>query len=304
MPIPPPPPLDEVLGAVQQVMLPAAGASAFVFAAALLLGRRFANPGAVLAVCAGLVAGNWDKVPMPAEPTESAWTHLPKSTAILLIVGLVTQLLVDAADRFEFLHRFRSTFHLAKWPIRALVLAFASGPVIPAEPGLDRTQFYALFVAGSLALWVVLDHLAACGFPAEITALQALVALLAGGVMLYAHSAKFMDMATILGSALLGVAVVAGSANADARGAIPAFVGLLPGLLVSGRALTTSEVPVASFVLVAVAPLALLPWLVPNLCRRTGPWPRVIRFASVLAVLVAALVLAGRVETLPWQQEW
>ena len=176
--------------------------------------------------------------------------------------------------------------------------------MIPADPGFDRTQFYALFVAGSLALWVVLDHLAACGFPAEITALQALVALLAGGVMLYAHSAKFMDMATILGSALLGVAVVAGSVKVDARGAIPAFVGLLPGLLVSGRVLTTSEVPVASFVLAAVAPLALLPWLVPNLSRRTGPWPRAIRFVSVLAVLVAALALAGRVETLPWEQEW
>ena len=304
MTIPPPPPLDEVLGVVQQVMLPAAGASAFVFAAVLLLGRRFSNLGAALAVIAGLVAGNWEKVPMPAEPTASAWTHLPKFTAILLIVGLVTQLLVDAADRSEVLRRFRSAFHLAKWPIRASVLAFAADPVIPADPGLDRTQFYALFVACSLALWLTLDHLAACSFPAEITALQALVALLAGGVMLYAHSAIFLDLATILGSALLGVAVVAGSAKVDARGAIPAFVGLLPGLLVSGRALTTSEVPVASFVLAAVATLALFPWLVPNLSRRTGPWPRVIRFVSVLAALVAALVLAGRVETLPWEQEW
>lgn len=304
MTFPSPPPLDEVLGAVQQVMLPAAGASAFVFAAVLLLGRRSANPGAALAVGAGLVAGNWDKVPMPAEQTASAWTHLPTYAAILLAVGLVTQLLVDAADRYEFLRRFRAAFTFAKWPTRALVLAVAAGPVIPADPGFDRAQFYALFVAGSLALWVVLDHLAACGFPAEMTALQALVALLAGGVMLYAHSAKFMDMATILGSALLGVAVVAGSAKVDARGAIPAFVGVLPGLLVSGRALTTSEVPVASFVLAAVAPLALLPWLVPNLSRRTGPWPRFIRCVSVLAVLVAALVLAGRVETLPWQQDW
>ena len=304
MTVPPPPPLDEVLGAVQQVMLPAAGASAFVFAAVLLLGRRFAELGAALAVCAGLVAGNWDKVPMPAERTASAWTHLPLYTAVLLVFGLLTQHLVDAAERFECLRRFRTAFSLAKWPTRALVLAFAADPVIPAAPGFDRAQFYALFVAGSLALWVVLDHLAACGFPAEITALQALVALLAGGVMLYAHSAKFMDMATILGSALLGVAVVAGSVKVDARGAIPAFVGLLPGLLVSGRVLTTSEVPVASFVLAAVAPLALLPWLVPNLSRRTGPWPRVVRLASVLTPLVAALVLAGRVATLPWQQEW
>ena len=304
MTVPPPPPLADVLDALQHVMLPAAGASAFVFAAVLLLGRRAANPTAALAVVAGLVAGNWEKVPMPAVLTASAWTHLPPYTVFLLILGFVTQLLTDAADRFESLNSYRTGFTAAKWPTRAVMLALGAGPVIPAEPGFDRTQFYALFVVGSVALWFTLDRLAECGFPAEVAALMGVTALLAGGVMLYAHSAKFLDMATILGSALLGVAVVAGSAKADARGAIPAFVGLLPGLLVSGRALTTSEVPAASFLLAAVAPLALVPWLVPNLGRRQGPWPRVLRAASVLAVLVVALVLAGRVETLPWEQDW
>lgn len=294
MTFPSPPPLDEVLGAVQHVMLPAAGASAFVFAAVLLLGRRFDTLGAALAVCAGLLAGNWEKVPMPAVPTASAWTHLPLYAAVLLVSGVLTQLLGDAVARLR----------VAKWPTRALVLAFAADAVVPANPGFDRTQFYALFVVGSLALWFTLDRLAGCGDGAEVAMLMGVTALLAGGVMLYAHSAKFLDMATILGSALLGVAVVAGSAKVDARGAIPAFVGLLPGLLVSGRVLTTSEVPAASFVLAAVAPLALVPWLLPRLQRQTGPWPRVIRAASVLVVLVVALVLAGRVESLPWEQDW
>ena len=304
MTVPPPPPLADVLDALQHLMLPAAGASAFVFAAVLLLGRRFGNLGAALAVVAGLLAGNWEKVPMPAVLTASAWTHLPPYTVFLLSVGLVTQLLADAADRFESLKSYRTGFSAAKWPTRAVLLALGAGPVIPADPGFDRTQFYALFVVGSLALWVTFDRLAEVGFPAECAVLMGVTALLAGGVMLYAHSAKFLDMATILGSALLGVAVVAGSAKVDARGAVPAFVGLLPGLLVSGRALTTSEVPAASFVLAAVAPLTLLPWLIPKLSRRTGPWPRVIRLLSVLTPLVVALVLAGRVETLPWEQDW
>ena len=294
MKFPPPPPLADVLDATQHIMLPAAGASAFVFAAVLLLGRRFANLGAALAMVAGLLAGNWEKVPMPAVPTASAWTHLPLYALVLLSVGLLTQLVGDAVPRLR----------LANWPTRALVLGFAADAVIPADPGLDRPQFYALFVAGSLALWFTFDRLAECDSHAEVAATMGVTALLGGGVMLYAHSAKFLDMATTLGSALLGVAVVAGSAKADARGAIPAFVGLLPGLLVSGRALTTSEVPAASFVLAAVAPLALVPWLVPNLSRRKGPWPRLIRAASVLALLVVALVLAGRVETLPWEQDW
>ena len=262
MTVPPPPPLADVLDALQHVMLPAAGASAFVFAAGLLIGRRFANLGAALAVVAGLLAGNWEKVPMPALPTASAWTHLPLYALVLLGVGLLTQVLADAVPRLR----------VGTWPIRVVVLAFAADAVIPADPGLDRLQFYALLVAGSLTLWATLDRLAECGFPAEVAGLLGVTALLGGGVMLYAHSAKFMDMMTILGSALLGVAVVAG--------------------------------PVASFVLVAVAPLALLPWLVPNLSRRKGPWPRVLRAASVLALLAAALVLAGRVETLPWEQDW
>ena len=303
MTVPSPPPLADVLDAVQHVMLPAAGASAFVFAAVLLLGR-FANLGAALAVCAGLVAGNWEKVPMPAVPTASAWTHLPGYAFDLLVIGLLTQLATRGGDQPGVLSPSRRLLVGVKWLVRSATVAYCANAVIPADPGFDRRQCYSLFVVGSLALWFALDRLAECGNPAEALALPALVALLGGGVFLYAHSASFMDMATILGSALLGVAVVAGGVKVDARGAIPTFVGLFPGLLLSGRALTTSEVPAASFVLVAVAPLTLLPWAVPRLSRRTGPWPRVLRFVSVLTPLVVALILAGRVETLPWDEAW
>ena len=109
MTVPSPPPLSDVLDAVQHVMLPAAGASAFVFAAVLLLGSRFANVGAALAVVAGLLAGNWEKVPMPAVPTASAWTHLPLYAAVLLVTGVVTQLLGDAVARLR----------VATWPARS-----------------------------------------------------------------------------------------------------------------------------------------------------------------------------------------
>ena len=299
-----PPPLADALDALQHVMLPAAGASAFVFAAVLLLGRRWANLGAALAVWAGLHAGNWEKVPMPAVPTASAWTHLPGYTLFLLMLGCAIRLSTRETDADGHPRELHRALVAAKWVVFSICVAIYAGDVIPADPGLDRTQFYALFAVGSLALWVTLDRLSECGNPAEVAALMGLNSLLGGGVMLYAHSAIFMDLATILGSALLGVAVVAGSTKVDARGAIPAFVGLLPGLLLSGRALTTSEVPAASFVLVALAPLTLLPWLIPNLSRRKGPWPRVIRLVSVLVPLVVALVLAGRVESLPWEQEW
>ena len=304
MTVPPPPPLADVLDALQHVMLPAAGASAFVFAAVLLFGRRSANLGAALAVCAGLVAGNWEKLPMPAVPTASAWTHLPGYAFDLLLMGVLSQYATGDGDRPGGELPSRRVLVAGKWLIRTATVAYCANAVIPADPGFDRTQLYVLFVLGTLALWFALDGLAVSGHPAEAAALLAVVALLGGGVMLYAHSAIFLDLATILGSALLGVAVVAGGAKVDARGAVPAFVGFFPGLLLSGRALTTSEVPAASFVLVAVAPLTLLPWLAPNLSRRKGPWPRVIRLLSVLTPLVVALVLAGRVESLPWEQDW
>ncbi len=304
MKFPSPPPLADALDALQHVMLPAAGASAFVFAAVLLLGRRWANLGAALAVGVGLLAGNWEKVPMPAVPTPSAWTHLPGYAFDLVLIGLLSQLATRDGGYSGVLFPTRKFLLGGKWLIRTATITVCANAVIPTDPGLDRAQFYALFVAGSVALWLALDGLADSGHPAEVSGLMGLTSLLGGGVMLYAHSAIFMDLATILGSALLGVAVVAGSTKVDARGAIPAFVGFFPGLLLSGRALTTSEVPAASFVLVALAPLTLLPWAIPNLSRRKGPWPRVTRMVSVLVPLVVALVLAGRVESLPWDEAW
>ena len=57
---------------------------------------------------------------------------------------------------------------------------------------------------------------------------------------------------------------------------------------------------------VALAPLALTPFLVPRLARQDGWLPRIARAVLVLAPLVIAVALAARSEKLPWEidPEW
>ena len=121
--------------------------------------------------------------------------------------------------------------------------------------------------------------------------------------MLYAHSGRFMDIATIVGCAYFGVAVVAGATKTETSGSVPAGIGFLPGLMLSGRFSTESQVPLLSFWLVALAPLLLAPWLVPALARRNGWLTRLGRVALILAALITSLLLAGQKETLPWEEQ-
>jgi hypothetical protein len=105
----------------------------------------------------------------------------------------------------------------------------------------------------------------------------------------------------MLGGAMFGVAVVAGVGRADASGAVPAGVGVLPALLLAAHISQDSNIPQAAFWLVALAPLVLLPFLVPAVARRDRWSVRLVRAAVVFAPLVAALVLAARHEQLAFE---
>ena len=78
----------------------------------------------------------------------------------------------------------------------------------------------------------------------------------------------------------------------------------LPGVLCLTRALTTSLVPTSAYWLAACAPLGLLPWALPALARRDGWAGCLLRVVVVVGLAATALVIAGRVETLPWEDEW
>ena len=59
-----------------------------------------------------------------------------------------------------------------------------------------------------------------------------------------------------------------------------------------------------AFWLVALAPLALTPFLIPRLNRQNGWLARIARAVLVLAPLVAAVVLASKHETIAFEEPW
>ncbi|MBX9585034.1 MAG: hypothetical protein K2X87_32415, partial [Gemmataceae bacterium] len=155
-----------------------------------------------------------------------------------------------------------------------------------------------------LASWAVWDGVARAGVGGQVAAYQAAVCYAAGAVLLYHHWASAMEAAVATGSALAGVAAVAWAARSDASGAAPAGAAVVPGLLLAGRLSQDSNVPVTSFWLVALAPLALAPFLVPRLNRQNGWLARAGRAVLVLIPLTLAVVLAARHEQLAFEEEW
>ena len=75
--------------------------------------------------------------------------------------------------------------------------------------------------------------------------------------------------------------------------------------IVSDRpSLPDHNVPAAYFWLVALAPLLLLPFLIPALARKDRWYVRVIRALLVLVPLAVAVALAAQHEQLAFEEEW
>lgn len=301
--MPSPPPLADILEALQQMVIPAAVAAALVFALPGLLGRRAAGLAAAVAIAAGFAAGNWTKTTIPwgAAEREAPWQQLPLVALALVVVAAVTQAAVDSVDRPYRSAKQVLLANVVAWLVRLVAIAVLADWVLPQRLDLERTPFTALFVAVTFLQWLTLDRIAAAGFSAEVSGLQTLTAFATGGLMMYAHWLTGVDVATIVGSAFLGLALVGAISKLDARAAIPASVGLLPGLIVSAKGLTSSEVPGVAFWIVGLAPLILTPWLLPAVLRRRGVTLRVCRGALVLLMLLMGVALAACHETLPWE---
>lgn len=123
--------------------------------------------------------------------------------------------------------------------------------------------------------------------------------LAAGAVLLHAHSARLTDLATIVAGSYFGVALAAWWTGAGVRGAAPIAAVSLPGLMLVGQQSTYSEVPVAGFALVALAPLALAPLLlVPSRLRRART---LAGLGLLLATVAAAVFLAAWSEPLSFE---
>lgn len=312
--MPPLPPTKDVLDALHHTALPAAAGAALVTAAFLSLGRWAAALGAAAAVAVGFGWANytfeslsWSDttrvIPWYPEDGAPPWHRLPRAAAFLLVVGLVSRWAGLFTGR-ALAEKHWWAANLFVWAARVGAVAVVAPGLVPDDPGGAHLWQRPALAAAMLALWVALDGLARSGAGSEAAAYLAAAFVVAGAVLLYAHSARFMDIAVMCGCAAAGVAVAAFPTRADTSGAVPLGVVGLPALMLHGRVSLDSQVPVAAFALVALAPLALLPFLIPAVARQPR-WVIVpLRALLVLAPLVAAVVLAAKYETLAFDEQW
>ena len=318
--MPPLPPADQVLPQLQLTVLPAAGGAALAYVLFRCLGRWAAALGAAAGVVVGFAWANytfgavawagtgrlapwrpWDDIP----PNQAAWRGLAAGGLLLVFTGLVSRWLGlvvarTASDRHWW------AVSLAVWLPRAVAVGVASGWLVPASAADLPWVPYAL-PALMLLSWAAWDGLARAAVGGEAAAYQAAACYAAGAVLLYDSWASAMELAVLVGSGLAGVAVAARATRSDVSGAVPAGVAALPVLMLAGRlGIEGPRLPVACYWLVALAPLALLPFLVPRLGRRTGGLTRAGRAVLVLAPLAVAVALAARHGQLPFgdEEQW
>jgi hypothetical protein len=185
------------------------------------------------------------------------------------------------------------------WPVRlisAIILAGATAfALVPDWEDLGPRRLHLqLLLGGGVFLLALLDR------PIRATGARASAFLLAGiaaaaaAVLELGGTGMFAQMAGALAAALIGIAFVAHRPGV-VGGFIPLVAVLLPGLVATGRFHTYSQVPLASYLLVSAAPLALALPFAPG-------WRRVIIQAGVVLVLIgAAVALAYHAEPIDWK---
>jgi hypothetical protein len=163
----------------------------------------------------------------------------------------------------------------------------ASMPWLPWALGL------AIFIE-----WTVLSGLARQWKNGMVPALTGLCFAAAGAVMLLAHYKKPMDVALFFFASLFAIAIVASIFASDTGPALAASAVVLPGLVLETYYYTSDfgDVPLLSFLLAALAPIALAPMLLPYWARREG-WARWAAGAVLpLVPAAAALLLAAQAD--------
>jgi len=248
------PPVELVLDLLLRLVLPAAVSSAVVLGLTMwLLDRKWWDCGLAGAVAAGLLIGNALRAPLPYVPYDNGWPWLLPCAAASLVFSAVT-----------------ITFLSQKLAARAILNVVAVSLLMWClVPGELRTATwllgFGLLVLGNMLVLELAAQQAAKEQHTSWVVPLAWATVLAGGaaaVLIYAHSARFADAAALLAAALVGIAPLAWRSPLDLRPAALTVATYLLGLMLSGYHATYSDVPPASFALVAAAPLSLaLLWL-------------------------------------------
>lgn len=169
----------------------------------------------------------------------------------------------------------------------------------PVSPLLSRLGCFALLFAVSALNGEALRRIGirSCGNRAPLALIIPWGAA-AAAVLIHAHSARFCDLAVLLTATLAGSGLMAVRWKLDVAALFAGPAIFFPALMLGGAANTFSEVPLASFILIALAPCALWSLRGPPMRHWSG---RALAIAALVAVLVpcaVAVALAMRVESL------
>lgn len=268
------PPWDAVWDLLRTAIVPSFAAAAIVAAAVERIGGpKQARSGAALGLIAGVALGFYWRNILPFVPGDSAWNRLPWAALIALCVGCVAHRTDDG-----WFPRGAASFGIAFW-------------VIPDDVRADVPWLVVAYAALMWMNWMLLDILADESNNSSLGASMVLALLVAGGVLVFAGIARYMETAIVLAMALAGVALIAWWRQFDLGATVPAVAVLLPGLLLVGKQQTFVEsIHWTAFALPALAPLCLAATL------PIRDWPKArlsaLRIALVLVPLMIAMALA------------
>ena len=181
--------------------------------------------------------------------------------------------LAGLAMAIELLAKLPGLRGIVGWLPRLLAAWLAGRLLTPPDWHIQEPMVPWLLSAAIILNWFVLSTLARHWQDGTLALGLAACSAAAGAVLvLQADSARFMDMALFLFAALLGIALVVWARPGNTSPAAAAVATFLPGLMLIGYHGLSREVMPSprNFLLIALAPLALVPILWPSLTRQEG----------------------------------
>ena len=271
------------------LLLPSLGISLIVMAAVCAATRSTPRRllGGALALAGGLIAGNFFRGLLSWWSVEKGWPALFPAT-LAIIVGATIAALLSARGK-----QGRGLM------LRFVIMALAAFWIAPGDSPLSRLGYFALIFAASAANLEMLQRPGRVHFGTKL--LLAVAAIWGGSaatVLIAAQSARFSEMAMLLAASLGGAGVAALFWKLDLVALLAAPAIFYPALMLNGRANTFSEVPAASFILIALAPCALLVLRWPMPPRWPAPIRHAAPFIALLLPCALAVLLALRAEPL------
>lgn len=307
------PPFDLVLDkAIFAMLIPLLVAAAVFFVTSRFVPRCGDLVGGVLALVAGFLAGNFRfgavefafgendtfplveffqgmsrsfLAPVEGEPRGLLPRYcLPWTILVASLVGLVARL---------------PKMPLAiGWLLRSAAAVLAARLLVDSSLRADIPWLWPAFAVTVLAIWAVVESLARESHGGAVPLALGMVFMAASVVTIHAHSVRMTDIASLFAAACLGVAFAAWFRKADASAVAPFAAVALPGVMLVCHETTFSKVPLTSYFLIALAPIALAPLLVLRAKETRGKVLVFVGAGLLLIPVVIAVVLTVLAESI------